>query len=224
MSVKHRLYLAAALALALGLWAIFYGKRTLRPVIAEVRWVSNVERVESFAAPLASAGAEFDIDPYLLAGLMYVESGGDVRAVSSADALGLMQLKLATADEHARRLGIDEPVTRERLLSDGSLNVLLGAAYLRWLLDYRDGDLEHALVSYNAGPGKVNQWSEGAGGWEAWRDARRAAGGSRVLAYARDAVRFGERFRARGRVPVPDEAVDRPPRDSAGFVRPGEPE
>lgn len=205
MSVKRKLYLLAGVLLLVGLGAAFLAGLDWSPVIAEVRWHSKVERVESHAEALRFAAEESDHDPYLLAGLMYVESGGDPAAVSSASALGLMQLKLATAVEQAARLGLREVPTRKTLLADGPLNVRLGAAYLRWLLEYRDGDLEHALVSYNAGPGNVNQWTEEEG-WEAWRDRRRAAGDSKVLSYARDVVRFGERFRIRGRI-VPSEAA-----------------
>ena len=203
MSVQRKLYLLAGLLLLAGLGATFLAGLDWSPVIAEVRWHSKVERVESHAEALRFAARESGHDPYLLAGLMYVESGGDPAAVSSASALGLMQLKEATAAEQATRLGLREAPTRETLLADSLLNVRLGAAYLRWLLEYRDGDLEHALVSYNAGPGNVNQWTEEEG-WEAWRDRRRAAGDSKVLRYARDVVRFGERFRARGRIAGPD--------------------
>jgi len=221
VNVKHRLYLAAGVLLASGLYLTGLD---WRPVLAEVRWRSNVERVEGHAEELRAAAAESDHDPFLLAGLMYVESGGDRSAVSSAQALGLLQLQLATAVEQARALGL-EPPGREELLTDSLLNVRLGAAYLRRLLEACGGDLERALVCYNAGPTKVSRWAEEAGSWRAWRDQREAAGNSSVLRYARDVVRFAERFRERGRVASPEEFPPgrlslSPPPDTGGFARP----
>ena len=227
MRVKHRLYLAAGGLLALG---IFAAGLDWNPVIAEVRWRSRVERVESHAEALRRAALESGQDPYLLAGLVYVESGGDPRAVSSVDALGLFQLRLPTAVERAEALGLSAP-ERGELLADPELNARLGAAYLTWLVDYCEGDLERALVCYNAGLGKVQEWIEEEG-WEVWRAERQAAGNSKVLRYASDVVRFAERFRSRGRIfpsavgdpaPAAGQAAPAPPRAPAptdGFARP----
>jgi soluble lytic murein transglycosylase len=206
------LYLAAGGLLALG---IFAAGLDWNPVIAEVRWHSRVERVESHAEVLRRAALESGQDPYLLAGLVYVESGGDPRAVSSVDALGLFQLRLPTAVERAEVLGLSAP-DRAELLADPELNARLGAAYLTWLVDYCEGDLERALVCYNAGLGKVQGWIEEAG-WEAWRAERLAAGNSKVLRYASDVVRFAERFRSRGRI-VPSAVSD--PAPAAGQAAP----
>lgn len=221
MSLKRKLYLAAALLLVGGLTTFLVVE--WRPVVAAVRWRSNVERVEGHGEAIRAAAAEFGHDPYLLAGLMYVESGGNPRAVSSAKALGLMQLKLATAAEQAQKLGLEE-LTREDLLADPALNVRLGAAYLRWLLGYCKGDLERALASYNAGPGRVDRWAAKEGSWRAWRDRREAEGDSKVLRYARDVVRYGERFRDRGEIaPRGEERLSLPRAPSGGFARPTSP-
>ena len=218
MRVKHQLYLTAASLLVLGL-GVGVATHDWAPVLAEVRWRTNVERVESHAEAIRAAAAEFGHDPFLLAGLMFAESGGDPGAVSSAEALGLLQLRLPTAVERAEKLGLPAP-TRDDLLEDPELNVRLGAAYLRWLLEYCDGDLERSLVSYNAGPGKVNRWSREAGSWKAWRDERDLSGKSGVLRYAREVVSYAERFRARGKLaPTGGEPLTLPRLPRAGFVR-----
>ena len=49
----------------------------------------------------------------------------------------------------AEWLGVDINNPRE--------NVMGGAKYLRWLLDYYDGDLVKAIAGYNAGPGNVDK-------------------------------------------------------------------
>ena len=189
-----------------------------QPVAAEVRFRSRVELVESYAEQIRYAAAESGQDPYLLAAVMYVESGGKLDAVSSVEALGLYQLMLPTAVERARILDLPEP-TRADLLSDAALNARLGASYLKWLEIYCDGDLERMLVSYNAGPGRVKKWADEAGGWEAWRAERAAAGNSSVLGYVRRVLRYRDRLAARGRI-VP-EGTELPEVDpiESGFVQ-----
>ncbi|WP_439373245.1 lytic transglycosylase domain-containing protein [Bradyrhizobium sp. DASA03120] len=72
------------------------------------------------------------------------ESGGNVRAISSRGALGLMQIMPQTWAELSRRydLGVDP--------FDPHDNILAGTAYLREMLD-RFGP-EGFLAAYNAGP------------------------------------------------------------------------
>lgn len=77
-------------------------------------------------------------------------------AASSANALGLMQLLPSTAQATARRAGLPRP-TRASLLQP-SVNVPLGASYLRYLLDRADGQWPLAIASYNAGPGAARRW------------------------------------------------------------------
>ena len=81
---------------------------------------------------------------------MRVESNGDIRAVSPAGAMGLMQLMPATwASLRIRhRLGSDP--------FDPADNILAGAAYLREMHD-RYGDVTAMLAAYNAGPGRYDE-------------------------------------------------------------------
>ncbi len=55
----------------------------------------------------------------------------------------------------ARGLGVDP--------DDPFANLEGGARYLREQLDRFDGDLEKALAAYNAGPGRVRQWTRDMG-------------------------------------------------------------
>jgi len=168
------------------------------PKVARQVWhLLGVRRVESHADAIAAAAAESRLDPCLLAAVMYVESRGQVDAVSSKDALGLFQLMPSAARDAARRLHISEP-TRAELLSDAALNTRLAADHLAWLVDNEGPDLERVLVAYNAGRGKLARWSKGAGGYEAWREERARAGDFGPLVYAEQVLDFRERFRARG--------------------------
>ena len=103
---------------------------------------------------LASA-KEFELDPYLVCGVIFTESGFRPQARSNVGALGLMQLMPATGMEEAKLLEI-EGVT-EQDLTDTALNIRLGCKYLKKLLD-EFGNESVALAAYNAGPGRVRQW------------------------------------------------------------------
>ena len=91
------------------------------------------------------------------------------------------------------------------LLEDDGLNVRLGAAHLRWLIDHRgEWDDEAVLVSYNAGRVRLFRWIERDGSYEAWArgEEARARRGERTtgaLAYARQVQRVRDLFRARWR-------------------------
>ncbi|MCK6447297.1 MAG: lytic transglycosylase domain-containing protein [Planctomycetes bacterium] len=168
----------------------------------EVSESAGVTRVEGHAMLLRLVGEEVGLDPHLLAGLVFVESRGKVGALSGAEALGLFQLKLETAVERAVLLGLEAP-TREQLLEDAELNALLGAHHLKWLLERYDGDLERALVAYNAGSGRVDRWSKSAGGWSRWRDAAESSGRSDVLGYVADVLHWRDFFVERATIFAP---------------------
>ena len=84
------------------------------------------------------------------------ESMFQIDAVSSAGARGLMQLMPGTAEEVARKVGVD--YSPQRLVSDAAYNALLGSTYLGTQLDRYDGSLVLAAAAYNAGPGNANKW------------------------------------------------------------------
>ncbi|HKP72009.1 MAG TPA: transglycosylase SLT domain-containing protein, partial [Pyrinomonadaceae bacterium] len=97
------------------------------------------------------------LDPYRVAGLIRQESVFDPHAKSPANAYGLMQLLVDTAQRTARKYGIQRTVTADVLLSDPQLNIQIGTGYLRDQLD-RFGRIEYVAAAYNAGPGRVVRW------------------------------------------------------------------
>ena len=97
--------------------------------------------------PLAEKyGAMYGVDPRLIISQIRQESGGNPDAVSSAGAIGLMQIMPSTG---ASECGL----TREQLFNP-ELNVMCGVKYLRKLYD-RLKDWRLALAAYNAGIGRV---------------------------------------------------------------------
>lgn len=101
------------------------------------------------------------LDPYLVAALIRQESEFNPGAVSYANAYGLMQLLPAVGRAQARKLRLRS--FRTSSLLGPSVNLQLGAAYLRQLLDGyssdgASGQTEYALASYNAGEDRVKSW------------------------------------------------------------------
>lgn len=95
---------------------------------------------------IAEAAQRQRLSPDLILEVARRESGFRQAAVSSRDAVGVMQLTAATA----RHLGVDRYDLRQ--------NIHGGAAYLRSMMDRYGGDTRLALAAYNAGPGAVDRY------------------------------------------------------------------
>jgi soluble lytic murein transglycosylase len=105
---------------------------------------------------------EHDLDPTLVAAVVYAESRFDPNVRSSAGAIGLMQVLPETGEFIARSSGGDDFVEAD--LRDPDINVRYGT----WLLDYLQtrygGDMTLALAAYHAGQGNVDRWlADGSG-------------------------------------------------------------
>ena len=137
--------LALILLAALLCGYFFYG----RPALLRSKYKLAYE------AEILASAEEFDLDPYLVCGVIFTESAFRPEARSNVGALGLMQLMPATGLEEAELLEI-EGVTEDRL-TEPALNIRLGCNYLRKLLD-EFGTESVALAAYNAGPGRARQW------------------------------------------------------------------
>ncbi|MEL6687689.1 MAG: lytic transglycosylase domain-containing protein, partial [Pseudomonadota bacterium] len=96
----------------------------------------------------------FDI-PFVYA-IARQESEFSANAISSARAMGMMQMIDATARATARRHNI--PYDRDRLITDREYGAMMGALHLNDLLEDYDGSYILAAVAYNAGPRRVSQW------------------------------------------------------------------
>jgi len=102
-----------------------------------------------------------DLDPALVAAVIYAESRFDPNARSASGAVGLMQLLPGTAEFIAKKTGGTRFVVAD--LRDPEVNVRYGSWLLAYLRD-RYGDDETALAAYHAGPGNVDEWKrEGSG-------------------------------------------------------------
>jgi soluble lytic murein transglycosylase len=99
---------------------------------------------------------DYDVDPFLMAGLIRQESEFDARVISVANARGLTQIEPATGRELSRRLKI-APYSTVSLFQP-SLNLRLGTYYLKQLNSEVGGKMEVALAAYNAGLTRARTW------------------------------------------------------------------
>lgn len=104
------------------------------------------ERLAMWENPIQQLSEKYQVDPDLVRAVMRCESGGNPNAVSSAGAIGLMQLMPATA----KGLGVDP--------NDPLRNLEGGIKYLAQLADKYDGDYVRTLAAYNAGSGRVDSY------------------------------------------------------------------
>ena len=86
------------------------------------------------------------------------ESAFNTRVVSSAHALGLMQVTPEAGRNTARKFRV--PFDARRLLGDVAYNAQLGTAELGQDLSAFRGSYILAFVAYNAGPRRAEQWIE----------------------------------------------------------------
>jgi hypothetical protein len=94
------------------------------------------------------AALAHDIPVTLLLAVARGESDFNPRAISSANALGLMQILWPGT---ARHLGI----TRKSDLFKPCINIDAGARYLNELMRHYDDNLHRTLAAYNYGPGRI---------------------------------------------------------------------
>ena len=135
---------ALIVLIALGAWALFGRDRM------------DLSRYPMTYAPeIRAAAQEFSLDPAYVASVVLAESSFDAEAVSSAGAIGLMQIMPATGEWIAGKL--DDVFDVQRLY-EPSVNLRYGCWYLRFLLDRYDGDMRTASTAYHQGQGRVDDW------------------------------------------------------------------
>lgn len=98
--------------------------------------------------------AEYGVDELLVYAIIKAESNFRPDVVSKSNAVGLMQLMDATAEDTAKKLGMEY---KKEDLKDPEINIKLGTKYFSTLNEtYKN--ISIALTAYNAGSGNVDKW------------------------------------------------------------------
>jgi soluble lytic murein transglycosylase len=107
-----------------------------------------------------TAARDQDVDEALLFGVARQESRFNASVVSSAGAVGLMQLMPPTAKWVAKQIGRGD--YRPSEISDVAVNTQFGAYYFKYWFERLDRMPALAAAAYNAGPGRAQAWRNGA--------------------------------------------------------------
>ncbi|KZE79397.1 lytic transglycosylase [Paenibacillus elgii] len=99
---------------------------------------------------------KYDLDPFLVAAVIRVESNYLTETESKKGAYGMMQLMPDTANWIIDKARFSEEF-RNRL-NDPAVSIELGSWYLNWLSKQFNGNRIAVLAGYNAGHGKVSRW------------------------------------------------------------------
>lgn len=121
----------------------------IRPALLKMRYKL------AYTDLILSEAEKNDLDPALVAAVIFCESGYRPAVTSGAGARGLMQLMPATAAEVAEKLGM--ATYTEEKLTEPEVNIALGCWYLRFLMDEFQSE-KAAIAAYNAGPGRTKSW------------------------------------------------------------------
>jgi soluble lytic murein transglycosylase len=143
---EHRL--TAELAASLG-------RDDLMVATAKASRQDGIEMVDELY-PMVSVPPGDNPEAALTLAIIRQESAFQSDAMSSAGALGLMQLMPATAKSVATRIGL--PYSKPRLTADPTYNISLGRAYVDQLIEDYGGSYVLAIAGYNAGPRRVAEW------------------------------------------------------------------
>lgn len=110
---------------------------------------------------------KYQLDPFLIAAVIRVETNYRTDVTSSKGAYGLMQLMPDTSDWIIEKAAF--PNTFKHRLDDPAVNIELGSWYLNWMYKQFDGNTFAVLAGYNAGHGKVSRWLQD-GRWDGTLD------------------------------------------------------
>lgn len=100
---------------------------------------------------------KYNIDKYEILSIIKAESNFKADAVSSKNAIGLMQLTIDTANWCAGKIGMENISGSDLYVPE--TNIKLGVYYFSYLYQ-RYNDFDTALAAYNAGMGNVDKWLE----------------------------------------------------------------
>lgn len=119
-------------------------KARVRPVMPRVTSASHKSSYDEY---IREAARLYHLPEALIRAVIKVESNFDPRAVSPANAQGLMQMLPSTAE----RMMVTD-------IFDPRQNILGGSRYLRVLANTFNGNLQLTVAAYNAGEGAVARY------------------------------------------------------------------
>ena len=137
--------LAIVLIFFIGFTLALAGYKTFMAITHPIKYKSIVEFYSK----------EFNLSPAVVASVINIESSYNKNARSSKSAIGLMQIKLETAN-YLNELYLFPELTENELF-EIETNIKYGCMYLRYLVNKFE-NIETTLCAYNAGETRVRSW------------------------------------------------------------------
>jgi len=119
-------------------------------------WIKRMRYPLVYEEHIRRYASEYEIDPFLAASVIWVESKFVPDAVSGKDARGLMQIIPSTGKWAAEKMGLSD--YQENHLFEPEINIKIGCWYLSFLASQFPDNMELVIAAYNAGIGNVKKW------------------------------------------------------------------
>ena len=112
-----------------------------------------------YKSEIRQEAIKYEVDSFLVASIIRVESNFKLGKESKKGALGLMQLMPDTAKWAMEMAKLPE-VSLDNIKNEPGYNIKLGTWYLHNLSNQFDDNQIAVIAAYNAGPGNVKGWME----------------------------------------------------------------
>jgi len=142
-------------------YAVYYSQELLKTLSMQENIFIQPEKAvrmllpESFPQCLQTYTGEYPVEKNMVLSVIKAESLFNHKAISSAGAVGLMQLMPPTAKDLARELGI-----KSFDLKNPCTSIQFGTRYLAWLRKFFNNNFTYMVAGYNAGAGNVQKWRQ----------------------------------------------------------------
>ncbi len=144
---------------SLFLFGILGGGLLLFVIFALPRILAEIAYPLAYEDIIIEQSKAHDLDPFLVAAVIYAESRYNPRAVSWVGARGLMQLMPATARGISTRIG-DTNYSVDNLF-DPQTNIEYGTFHLQGLMGRYNRNVPASLAGYNGGGGVGDRYIRG---------------------------------------------------------------
>lgn len=124
--------------------------------LAGFKTISTISHPIKYQAEILRYSNEFGLEPELIASVINTESHFNKSAKSDKGAIGLMQIKLSTANFIIEYYKLNEKIEEADLFIPET-NIRFGAMYINYL-SKKFEKIDTALAAYNAGETIVRSW------------------------------------------------------------------
>ncbi|NLU37231.1 MAG: lytic transglycosylase domain-containing protein [Clostridiales bacterium] len=140
------------------IWALFivFVLYLLLVILGNSNLIKQKKYPLKFEEQIREYSTVYQVDPFLVASIIFIESRFNPDAVSMRNAKGLMQILPSTGEWVASKLDIEN--FNETHLLDPETNIQIGCWYISYLSSQFSGNMELVLAAYNGGIGNVSKW------------------------------------------------------------------